>query len=92
MGALGDAGVVGDQNDGVAFSVQGIEEVQDLPAGAGVQVARRLVGQQDRRPVDESPPDGDPLALAPGQFAGAVAGPVFQFDLSQNLTGSGTAP
>ena len=37
-----------------------------------VEVAGRLVGQEDRRAVDEGPGDRHPLALAAGELVGTV--------------------
>ncbi len=37
----------------------------------GIQVAGRLVGEEDQGPVDERPGDGDPLLLAAGQLVRA---------------------
>jgi len=64
VGVEGHLPVVGDQNQGVPLPVDLLEERHDLHPGAGVQVARGLVGQQDGRPVDQGPGDGHPLALA----------------------------
>src|SRR5687768_3027257 len=44
----GDVVLVGDQDDGVALGVQVAEHAHDLGAGGAVQVAGRLVGQDDR--------------------------------------------
>ena len=60
------------------------------PVG-GVQAAGRLVGQDDRGPADQGPGDRDPLALAAGQLARPVPGPVREADLGQRV-GRGPAP
>ena len=39
-------------------------------AGRGVEVPRRLVGQEDHRPVDECPGDRDALLLPAGELVG----------------------
>ena len=44
---LGDARLVGHQQDGLALPVQGLEQAQDLLAGGAVEISGRLVGQQD---------------------------------------------
>ena len=46
------------------------QQVDDLPAGLAVEIAGRLVGQQQRGPADEGAGEGDPLLLAAGQLAG----------------------
>src|SRR5436190_24315163 len=43
VGVVGDVLLVGDQDDGVAFRVQPLEEGHDLVAGGGVQVSGGLV-------------------------------------------------
>ena len=39
---------------------------------ARVEVTRRLVGEQDRRPSDQRTRNGDPLLLATGELRGIV--------------------
>ena len=50
------------------------QELDDLPAGDGVEVAGRLVGDEDRRIVDERAGDGGPLLLAARQLRRAGGG------------------
>src|SRR5438132_6121299 len=57
-----------DNDDRVAMVVQVAEEVEDLAAGLRVEVAGRLVGQQQRRLVHQRAGDGDALALSSGQL------------------------
>ena len=47
MGVGCDIELVGDEDDGVTLLLEPIEDAHDFPAGLGIQVARRLVGQQD---------------------------------------------
>ena len=62
---LRDVGLVRDEHDReAALAVQPLEDVHHLDARARVEVARRLVGQQDRRAVDERTRDGDALLLS----------------------------
>ena len=68
----GDRLVVGDHHDRRALVVQGVEELQHRPARRRVEVAGRLVGEQDPRSVHERPGHGDPLALAARQLARRV--------------------
>ena len=69
----GDVGFVRDQDDGVAGLVQAGEQRHDLGAGLRVEVAGRLVGEQDRRVVHERARDGHALALAARQLVRPVA-------------------
>ena len=61
------------------------EQVHHLAAGARVEIARRLVGQQDRRLVGQRAGDGHALLLAAGELRGMVGRPRFQADLLQQL-------
>ena len=65
---------MGDEDDRLAALVarppQGVE---DLGAGRVVEVAGRLVGEQERRPGDERAGDGDALLLAGRQLVRLVA-------------------
>src|SRR3954471_10365215 len=54
-----DVGVVRDHHDRRAGPVDPVQQPHDLDGGVGVEVSRRLVGQQDQRPVDERPRHGD---------------------------------
>src|SRR5207342_3133823 len=63
--------IVRDQHHGVVFLLQALEQSQDLLAGAAVERASRLVGEQDRRAVDQRSRDGDTLLLSAGKLARA---------------------
>ena len=62
-----------------------MQNIQNLLAGLGVQVASGLVSQHDRRVVDQRPGDGHPLLLPARKLGGAVVHPVAQ---SHRLQGS----
>ena len=64
LGAGGDLGVVGDEHDRPSARVELAEDGQHVGAGAAVEVAGRLVGEDERRLGDERPGDGDTLLLA----------------------------
>ena len=81
----GDVGFVRDEHDGVARFVQALEERHDLDAGLRVEVAGRLVGEQDRRVVDERARDRHALTLAAGQLVRPVVLAVAQLDLLERL-------
>ena len=73
VGELGDFGVVGDQEDGLAAGfVEGQEDVEDGTAGLGVEVSGGLVGEEEGGIVDEGAGDGDALAFAAGELGGTV--------------------
>ena len=59
--------LVGDHDDRhILLCVQQPQKLHDLQRALGVQIARRLIGQNDLRIADQSPRDGDPLLLAAG--------------------------
>src|SRR5687767_12521721 len=72
MGMGGDVGFVRDENDGVAAPVQTLEQGHDLDACLGVEIAGRLVGEQDGGVVDERAGNGDTLPLPAGELIGLV--------------------
>ena len=77
----GDLVVVGDEHDGdPALGVEPFQDGHDLGAGAGVEVAGRLVGEQQRRVADERAGDGDPLLLTAGHLRGSMTEAMAQPD------------
>ena len=69
----GQLAIVGDDQDRSTFGMQLAEQVHHGSAGSRVEVAGRLVGQHDRRAVDDRPGDGDALTLATRHLARACA-------------------
>src|SRR3954452_16184138 len=68
VGLAGHGHVMGDGDDcGVARAGQVVQEVEDHPAGLAVEVAGRLVREDDARSVGERPGDGHPLLLPAGE-------------------------
>ena len=66
-------GVVGDHDDGLAeLGHRAAQEGQHLGGGVRVQVARRLVGEDQLGPADEGPGAGAALLLAAGHLVGPV--------------------
>ena len=64
-----DVHLVRDEEHGdAALVVQPLEDAHDLDAGARVEVAGRLVGEDDRRLVDQRARDRDALLLAARQL------------------------
>ena len=57
-------------------------------AGFAVHLARRLVTQHQRGPVDQRPGDRDPLLLATGHLVRSVVHPIFQPDLIEQRGGA----
>ncbi len=77
VGPRGDARVVGHEHDRQPALAAGLgQEVEDLGAGLGVQVARRLVGEDQGWVVGERTHDGGALLLAAAELVGPVVDPV----------------
>ena len=55
---LGYPGLVGHHEQGYALATEITEEIYDLLSGAGVEVARGLVAEQDLGAVEQSAGDG----------------------------------
>ena len=61
--AAADRLVVGDDHQRQAFIVQGFDDFHDFAAGDTVEIAGRLIGQQDLRLHDDRAGDRNPLSL-----------------------------
>ena len=73
--------VVRHHDDGlVVIAVQGLEQVQDLVARLAIEVAGRLVAQQQRRVGDDGARDADALLLAARELARIVVHPLAEPD------------
>src|SRR5262245_42390608 len=79
-GVDGDVRLVRDEDDGLALVVQALEDAHDLLRGAGIQVAGRLVGQDQLRVVDERAGDRDALLLSARELARVVVPAVREAD------------
>ena len=67
--ALGRVRIVRDHDDGLAvLAVERLQQVEDLVAGLAVEVAGRLVAEQQRRVGDDGARDADALLLAAGEL------------------------
>ena len=65
VAALGQVEIVGDEHQGgAAIPLQGEQQVDDGVAGRLVEIAGRLVGDEDRRVGHDGAGDGDALLLA----------------------------
>ena len=64
-------------------AMQLIEQRHDLIAGLRVQVAGRLVGQDDRRPVDERARNGNALPLTAGKLVRLMVHALFEVHRAQ---------
>ncbi len=79
-GVRRDVGLVGHHDDRLPLSRQLLEDFHDLLGRRRVEVARRLVGEENRRPVHQRAGDGDALALATREFVGAMRRAIAELD------------
>ena len=83
---LGDVRLVRDEHDRQALlAVEPLEDVHHLDARARIEVAGRLVGQQQLRVVHERAGNRHALLLAAGQLVRMMAEPFAQADGAQRL-------
>ena len=64
-----------------------VEDLVDLVAGLAVELAGRLVGEDDHRVLDQGPGDRDPLLLAARELPGAMVQAIAQADRPEQLGG-----
>ena len=62
-----------------------VQQLEDLHAGAEVELAGRLVGEQDRVAGGERAGDRDALLLAAGELVRKVPGAVAEADALEHL-------
>ena len=77
--------VVGHDDDGRAGAVDPVEQLHDPDGGLGVEVAGRLVREQQRRVADERARHGDALLLATGELIGVVVDLGAEADHAEDL-------
>ena len=81
LGALGGVRIVRDHDDRLAvLAVERLQQVEDLVAGLAIEVAGRLVAEQQRRVGDDRARDADALLLAAGELPRVVLGAVGEAD------------
>src|SRR5438128_6311870 len=78
--------VVRDEDDGLAApDTRPVQRVEDAATGRVVEVAGRLVGEEQRGPRDERPRDRHPLLLAGRELIGLVVGLAGEVDQGDDL-------
>ncbi len=83
---FGEVLIVGHDDEGDAVLAGQIEQdLHDFRAVDGIQISRRLVGEEDFRLVDDGAGDGDPLLFAARKLGGQVVHAITQADALQSL-------
>ena len=81
LARAGGVRVVRDHDDRLAvLAVERLQQVEDLVAGLAIEVAGRLVAEQQRRVGDDRAGDADALLLAAGELARVVLRAVGEAD------------
>ena len=78
---------MGDDDQRATVGVQPAEEREDVRARRLIELAGRLVGEDDRRVVRERARDRNALHLAPGEFGGPIVEPIGQSHVAEQLGG-----
>src|SRR2546430_15365119 len=78
---LGGVGIVGHHHDRLAvIAIERLQQLEDLVAGFSIEIARRLVAEQQRRIRDDGPRDADTLLLSTRELAWIVFRAIGQTD------------
>ena len=81
VGVRGHFAVVRHQNHGLPFGMEPLDQLHNLGAGARVEVAGGLVGEQDGRVAHQGARNGHALALTSGKLIGPMIHTLNQFHL-----------
>ena len=85
-GAFRDFRIVGgDEQGGVSFGADFAEEIEDIAAGVGVEVAGGFIGNDDLGFVDQGTGDCNALLLPAGKLARAVIEALAEADAGQQF-------
>ena len=76
-------GVMRYQDDGDSLGVELLEHLKDFDARPRIEIARRLIRQNERRAVDQRPSDRHALLLSPGHLRRFMVDPAGQADAIQ---------
>ncbi len=77
VGGLGDfVAMRHDHQRQPALGAEAMQQVNDLVLALAIEIAGRLVGQEQAWVVGQCPRDRDPLALADGELAGVMSPPM----------------
>ncbi len=80
-GAIGGVRIVGDHHDRLAvIAVERLQQIEDLVAGLAIEIAGRLVAEQQRRIGDDGARDADALLLSARQLTRVVVRAIGEAD------------
>jgi hypothetical protein len=89
VGALGEREVVRHEDErGARVAVELLHHPDDAAPGLLVEVAGRLVGEEDLRPVRERARERDPLLLAAGKLGGIMVEALPEADPAEQRCGA----
>src|SRR5436190_489470 len=71
-GILSEIRVMGHEHDSQSLLIQRLQDTHDLHTGVTIQVPRRLIRQQQRRPIDQRARNSHALLLTPREFSRLV--------------------
>ncbi|CAJ1810118.1 hypothetical protein KLNKPBOH_01278 [Aeromonas veronii] len=83
VGMAGHVHIVGDQNDGMALSVQLLEDRYHLLAALAIQCACRFIGEDYFAAIGQRPGDTDPLLLTAGELTRGMVAAIGQPESAQ---------
>src|SRR4051794_39868745 len=84
-GVASNVRLVSDKDDGVPALIKILEQLHDFFTGPGIEITSRLIRENDRRIIDQSPGNRDPLALAAGQLVRFMMHPVAQSYFAERI-------
>jgi len=83
---------VGDEDEGCTLdTVEVEEELEDVSAVGGIEVAGWFVGEDDGWPKDEGAGESDALLLAAGELDWIVVEAIAEADAGEEFAGAGEA-
>ena len=86
VGVGGGLGIMGHHDNRlVQLLSERLQQLEDLGCRLGIEIARRLVGHQQRRIHHQGAGDRHPLFLATGKLARKMVGPVGKVDQLQDV-------
>src|SRR5438876_2443919 len=81
---------VGDDDDGRAIAMEISQELDDRDAGGTVEIAGRLIREDDAGPADDRAGDSGALALTSGELRRSMHQPVTEADALHGIGGAAT--